>query len=144
MKGKSTLRVLKVDLLIACRVPAVLMFELKENSHLQYLETLSSPGNVLGVAVDTSSEDGITRLILSIDTIHIPGTTTKLRENTDVVYPLQRFSYTNGSWNSDLNFQVMERYETDLEDKNGLNRLKEILYNLESLRKREGDNQAEE
>ncbi|RFU23951.1 hypothetical protein B7463_g12387, partial [Scytalidium lignicola] len=131
-------------IIVTCEgVPALLIFVLTDKNHLEHLQTLNLVGNALSVAVNASSAERLS-VIVSIDVVHSPGSTTKLREKNDTVNPLQCFTYMGGGWNNGLMFQIVEGYETELEDQGGNGRFKEMLYSLESLRKREGGIQADE
>ncbi|KAH8815073.1 guanine-N(7)--methyltransferase subunit trm82 [Xylogone sp. PMI_703] len=124
-------------------VPAIIIFMLTQDNHLEHLKTLNLAGNALSVAVTASSADRLD-VFVSIDTIYAPGTTTRIRDGGSALNPLQHFTSIRGEWNSVFQFEVVKGYEVEIEGLGSKGRIKETLYNLEGLRKREGDTQTEE
>ena len=119
-------------LLIKPRVPAAFTFLLTSQGELHHLHTLKLLGNALTIVTDVAGG-----LILSIDSIHKPGSTTDCRENiADGVDSLQKFLFQGRELvPSSIKFKVVKE---DDEMKRMAGRLSNLLYNLENLRKRDG------
>lgn len=85
---------------------------------------------------------GTNGLVLSIDTIHRPGSTTERREIAiERINPLQRFVFQGrGTILSSIEFE----FARDDGGMKNVGRLANLFYNLESLRKRDGDGREEE
>ena len=119
-------------------------------SRLEYIQTLELSGNALSVVVDSSPREDQSnpsnRLLVSIDTIHKPGSTTEEREDTGKdLNPIQSYKFQEGKLVQDDTFQldtaVLDHAEMSGNGVSG--RLTNLLYNLENLRKREGEAQEE-
>jgi tRNA (guanine-N(7)-)-methyltransferase subunit TRM82 len=119
-------------------------------NQLEYVQTLKLPGNALAVVVDTSTKPNHSvksnRLLVSVDTIHVPGSTTQGRGEIDRnLNSLQSYEFREGQLIQDEKFKLDIAYPDDRDDSRigaslGLSNL---LYNLENMRKREGDVQEE-
>jgi tRNA (guanine-N(7)-)-methyltransferase subunit TRM82 len=117
---------------------------------LEYIQTVRLLGNVLAVItnIPNNGKKIANRMIVSVDTAHFPGSTWELNNKEDLINPLQTFQFQNG--------RLME--EPDLvialnEDEAGgtgegasadvRGQLSNLLYNIENLRKRDGDGQEQ-
>ncbi|PMD31145.1 hypothetical protein L207DRAFT_591614 [Hyaloscypha variabilis F] len=136
---------------ITCEgVPALFTFALREENHLEYIQTLKISGNALAVIVDTTSRRGQThpsnQLIVSIDTFHKPGSTTEEREEAGTILnPLHSYKFKEGKLVQNESFQPAIAAPEDGEASTSVasGRLTNLLYSLENLRKREGEGQEE-
>jgi hypothetical protein len=99
-------------------------------------QTLGLNGNPLAVEAD-----GVGKLIVSVDCLHKPASTKLIRSGSDLVRALQRFEIKNSEW-------VREEKDFDFEGSidivgnvlgSGYDRISGILYGLENLRKRGGE-----
>ncbi|KAE9381762.1 tRNA methyltransferas-like protein [Stipitochalara longipes BDJ] len=138
-------------IVVTCEgIPALFTFVLTEENHLEYIQTMKLSGNALAVVVDTSisndQSDSSKRLLVSIDTIHTPGSTTKERENAGTsLNPLQSYKFKDGRLVQDESFQlgIAGRDDGEVSGSGASGRLTNLLYSLENLRKREGEGQEE-
>jgi len=82
--------------------------------------------------------------VASVDTIHKPGSTSERREDGKKVSPLKSFKFQDGRllYNSPFTVTPIESEAGGQESGIG-GRLTNLLYNLENLRKRDGENQEE-
>lgn len=83
---------------------------------------------------------------MSVDTIHKPGSTTEERRNKDnYVNPLQSYKFQEGKLVQDETFRlaIADQDEGETKGSGALGRLTNVLYNLENLRKREGEDKEE-
>ncbi|KAG4432211.1 hypothetical protein IFR05_012310 [Cadophora sp. M221] len=121
-------------IVITCEgVPALFKFTLTSQNKLEHNQTLSLPGNALAITVLPS------KLIVSIDTIHSPGSTNELRSNTaDRFNCLNSFEFQDGMLVGGGVVFTEGEVESDGEV-GAVGRLGNLLYGLENLRKREGD-----
>ncbi|KAK0118877.1 tRNA (guanine-N(7)-)-methyltransferase non-catalytic subunit trm82 [Cadophora gregata f. sp. sojae] len=121
-------------IVVACEgVPALFIFLLTPSNRLEYLQTLALPGNVLALSLTSS------RLIVSIDTIHKPGSTNELRtETTENLNVLQTFEFSTQELMLVEGALAFAKIEEDWK-LDAVGRLGNLLYGLENLRKREGD-----
>jgi tRNA (guanine-N(7)-)-methyltransferase subunit TRM82 len=90
--------------------------------------------------------DGLDHLFVSIDTIHKPGSITEKRDDAvGKSNPLQSYHFHDRELVRDVAFEVAIPDQTEEEASGGgtIGRLTNLLYNLENLRKREGDAQEE-
>lgn len=101
------------------------------------MQTLPLSGNAL--ALSLVAKPNTSGLIISIDTIHVPGSTSKLRtDSTETLKALQSFEFQDGQLvEGGVAFARSEG--ADEKDAGVLGRLGNLLYGLENLRKREGD-----
>jgi tRNA (guanine-N(7)-)-methyltransferase subunit TRM82 len=114
------------------------------------LQTLNLSGNALAVVVGASTtkdqSESPNRLLVSVDTVHKPGSTTEIREHADKsLNPLQSYIFQEGQLVQDGTFQLALADQGDGEGRrSGVpGQLINLLYNLENLRKREGEGQEE-
>ncbi|KAH7364496.1 guanine-N(7)--methyltransferase subunit trm82 [Rhexocercosporidium sp. MPI-PUGE-AT-0058] len=121
-------------IVVTCEgVPALFTFALTSQNHLSHNQTLPLSGNALAITLLAS------KLIVSVDTIHSPGSTSETRSNTtDSFASLQSFEFRDGKLlGGGVAFARGEVGEE--EEVSDLRRLGNLLYGLENLRKREGD-----
>lgn len=119
--------------LTLCSVPALFTFLLTPENTLKYMQTVRLPGNALAVAVSISTTDS--GLVVSVDSIHKPISTTERRvETEDAVEPLHLYKFHGRELVAGAVFSVAARDE----EPNSA-RLTNLLYNLEKLRKRDGE-----
>jgi tRNA (guanine-N(7)-)-methyltransferase subunit TRM82 len=122
------------------RIPALLIYLLSQNATLSHLQTLLLNGNPLDLLVDCS----YTKLVVSLDTIHEPGTTSKLRTNLDsTVRRLLVFGMKDGSkWTKEC-LQFTEPAPEEESPGEGLpgkyGGLSSLFYSLRNLRKCGGE-----
>jgi tRNA (guanine-N(7)-)-methyltransferase subunit TRM82 len=114
------------------------------------MQTVKLSGNALAVVINTSAEsyqsDTSTKLVVSVDTVHKPGSITEEWKDADKdTYPLQSYKFQDGKLIQAGAFQVPTpvRDEGDASGIGGSGRLTNLLYSLENLRKREGEAQEE-
>lgn len=149
--------------------PGFFTFKIEINGRITSVVTTSTRGNVLDVAVDTEA----TKIFVSLDTFHLPGSTKEVLPPAQDVRPFQVFQYQqedggvasghgkqptwleldstalNSSSSSEM--QTMAEADADVvkgsdQKKRGGARqmLSDFLYGLENLRKRRGFASAEE
>ncbi len=112
-------------------------FVLTGQNELKHLQTLHLSGNVLAFVSTAVDGADASSLIISIDTVHKPGSTTEQKEDeTGISTPLLSYKFHEG--------QLAEGGPTfssaeDEVDISAAAHLGNLLYNLENLRKREGD-----
>jgi tRNA (guanine-N(7)-)-methyltransferase subunit TRM82 len=123
---------------------------LTAENRLEYIQTLKLAGNALSVVVDLlprkPQSDTSNRLLVSIDSIHKPGSTTEKREDADGnLNPLQSYQFQEGKLILDGTFQLATADPDEGEASGSVasGRLTNLLYSLENLRKREGEAQEE-
>ncbi len=83
---------------------------------------------------------------MSIDTIHKPGSTTEERHDAGrKLNPLQLYKFKNGQLVREVAFKVSVagQNEAVANKCEKVGQLKNLLYNLENLRKRKGEGQDE-
>ncbi|KAH6709550.1 guanine-N(7)--methyltransferase subunit trm82 [Leptodontidium sp. MPI-SDFR-AT-0119] len=121
-------------IIVTCEgVPALFTFTLTSQNKLEHSQTLPLSGNALAVTVLPSI------LIVSIDTIHSPGSTSELRSNTNERSNcLHSFEFQNGMLVGG-GVAFAEGEEGGEGEVGAVGRLGNLLYGLENLRKREGD-----
>lgn len=121
-----------------CSAPALFCFLLTAQNQLKYESTLRLAGNALAVVCDVpmnlETSDTVRGLIVSIDTIHKPGSTTEPRCSTDnSINALQCCVF------QDPDFIQYEKFESsdqaEAVEFGTAGRLANLLYNLENLRK---------
>ncbi|KAH7417023.1 guanine-N(7)--methyltransferase subunit trm82 [Cadophora sp. MPI-SDFR-AT-0126] len=116
-------------------IPALFTFTLTPSNQLTHLQTLPLQGNALAVSPITATS----KFIVSIDTIHKPGSTSEVRtDDLEDLKSLQTFEFQDDILvESALAFERSEGGEEEQVGDSG--RLGNLLYGLENLRKREGD-----
>lgn len=133
-------------------IPALFIFTLTLSPRptLAHAQTITLPGNALSVVLLPSPQPS---LLVSVDTIHNPGTRSEnteqgrdrkereRRSDVDIVDPILRFNFDGATFGAGGAFaKVAEMVMVDAESENGaVGRLGNLLYGLENLRKREGD-----
>lgn len=130
--------------LINSRIPALFTFHLKENNTLQHAQTLRLPGNALSVTTGIASPDGSpTRVLISVDSTHKPGSTTELSDSAEgSISPLQAFVFEDGKLAQD-SFALSVVGGNDVSE-GAVGGLRNLLYSLENLRKRDGEERGKE
>ncbi|EKD17319.1 WD repeat domain-containing protein [Drepanopeziza brunnea f. sp. 'multigermtubi' MB_m1] len=132
----------KDAIVVTCEgVPALFTFLLTGQNTLEHLQTLQLLGNALGLIITSGEQsDATAGLVVSIDTIHKAGSTSEHRESkTDLQSSLQSYKFQEGML---VEGGVAFSPADDVEGESGPpDRLGGLLYNLENLRKREGDNE---
>ncbi|RDL34641.1 uncharacterized protein BP5553_07769 [Venustampulla echinocandica] len=135
-------------ILVACEaIPALFIFSLTANNVLEYTQTLKLQGNALSVATDLPTLEVGKRMLVSIDDIYEPGSATQLRPVGDnITNPLQAFVFENGVWVTDEGFKMaLVKDDEALAGRDGNNsRLQNLLYSIENLRKRDGEERGGE
>jgi tRNA (guanine-N(7)-)-methyltransferase subunit TRM82 len=95
------------------------------------------PGNALAVAADFSNPQ--CSIIVSVDSIHKPGSTTSCRsEAGDVLNPLYSFKFQGHELHEASTFKLAD------DDESQSAALTNLLYPLENLRKRDGEEKDDE
>ena len=103
-----------------------------------YIETVELPGNALAVGMYSSNSN--TAAAVSIDTIHKPGSTADRRLETEAsVESLQMYKFQGKELAATSTIKVPSGNEEQHDA-----RLTNLFYNLENLRKRDGDGRDEE
>ena len=111
-------------------VPAVFIFSLSSTSGLQFLQQQPLSGNALAMAAV-----GKNGLVVSLDTVHAPGSTSEVRREEPLpVMPLEAFELGDRKVaTSALRFKPQEASGTDAA------KWSSLLYSLGNLRKRAGE-----
>lgn len=118
-------------------IPALFVFLLTPTNTLQHIQRLQLPGNVL--SFDSSPES----VIVSVDTIHTPFSTSVLRNAAvENINPLQAFKFEDQRLIPAAPFETSEQQVEMTEVAAG--RWGNLLYGLENLRKRDGEGKEEE
>lgn len=132
-----------MDQLTNLRVSALFTFRL-EDKILKQEQTLGLGGNVLAVVAGIEAPDGTpSRILVSVDGIHKAGSTTELRNNVEKpISPFQAFSFANGVLNRD-SFSIDASKESEVTE-GVMGGLRNLLYSLENLRKRDGEEGGKE
>ncbi|KAM3066026.1 tRNA (guanine-N(7)-)-methyltransferase non-catalytic subunit trm82 [Clarireedia jacksonii] len=131
------------DLVIAtCEgLPACIIYTLTAEAHLTHLQTLPLSGNALSVVLSYTTDSKIS-LIVSIDSVHAPWSTTAARESNETsINPLQfyRFDEPEGRFmNEEQNGFVTVGSEGFVEE-GKIDRWKTLLYGVGNLRKMDGE-----
>jgi tRNA (guanine-N(7)-)-methyltransferase subunit TRM82 len=130
-----------------CSAPALFCFLLTARSELKYRNTFRLPGNALAVVCDVptnvESAEPAPGIIVSIDTIHKPGSTIERRCSTDdSINPLQCFVSQGCGLAQGQRFEPPD--QMDVSENSSTGRLTNLLYNLENLRKSSAGTQEEE
>lgn len=129
------------------RVPALLVFFLGADNSLKLTQVLALTGNPLSLVPEIQKPDSTSdRVIVSVDNIHKPGSTTELRDsNEEAVSPFQAFVYEDPA-NEILrpdSFTIVA-VEGESMTESVVGGLKNLLYSLENLRKRDGEERGKE
>ncbi|CZR50589.1 related to tRNA (guanine-N(7)-)-methyltransferase subunit trm82 [Phialocephala subalpina] len=135
-------------IIVTCEgIPALFSFHLHlDGDLLQDPQIVELPGNPLAVLTDIPllSEGSTGDIVVSIDTVHLPGSTTVLRsEPSGTEKCLMIFHHWDvGLVPSDAAYtEPVEDDDSVLRSGEGIGWLSNLLYNLENLRKRDGDGQ---
>jgi hypothetical protein len=94
------------------------------------MRNLTLSGNVLSVVTTPS------RVIVSVDTIHMPASTTELRNTDNPASSFYTFKFNNGVLEEDAIFRIAGVKDGESAENK---RMKNLLYNIENLRKRVGE-----
>lgn len=137
-------------------IPALFIFTLtlSPSTTLQHAQTILLPGNALSVILLPSPQPS---LLVSVDTIHSPGTKSEnteqgrdrkereRRSDADVVDPVLQFDFDGAKFGGGKAFvKAADMLMVDAgSEKGAVGRLGNLLYGLENLRKREGDGTEE-
>lgn len=150
VSGISHLRLVENDvskdlIIVLCEsVPGLFIFQLGSNHTLEHTQTVKLPGNSLSaIAYNLNTASG---LVVSIDNINKPGTTTEARDPSDSqesVSLLLSYTFRNHQAIAEDTFEPMNN-EDERNNSNTSGMLGNLLYNLENLRKREGDTKEED
>ncbi|KAI9680150.1 MAG: WD repeat-containing protein 4 [Trizodia sp. TS-e1964] len=124
-------------ILIACEgLPALFVFKLKTNETIEHHQTITLSGNCLSLAINTDDST----IMISIDNIHIPGSSTKFRDTSDTNCSLlQCYKYTKDikPWEEIKNlsepYQISDNLEYPI---GGEGSIADLLYSFNPLRKR--------
>ncbi|TVY49927.1 tRNA (guanine-N(7)-)-methyltransferase non-catalytic subunit trm82 [Lachnellula cervina] len=142
----SWVRWRQVDLVLVTveGIPALFTFHLKENNTLQHAQTLRLPGNALSITTGIAAPDGSpTRVLISVDSTHKPGSTTELSDSAEgSISPLQAFVFEDGKLAQD-SFALSVVGGDDVSE-GAVGGLRNLLYSLENLRKRDGEERGKE
>ncbi len=118
-------------------VPAIFIFSLSSAAQLVHRQTLMFAGNVLSIVASTQAGDAGLMLLVSIDILCKPGSTIERRTEPlkgssieKLVYVPEKETFSRRDFVSEI--EAIEN-EVPVTDKVG-----NLLYNLENLRKREG------
>ncbi len=118
-------------------VPAIFIFSLSSTAQLVHHKTLTFAGNVLAVVASTQAGTAGLMLLVSVDILYKPGSTTERRTEPlkgssieKLVYVSEKETFSRREFVSEI--EAIEN-EVPVTDKAG-----NLLYNLENLRKREG------
>jgi tRNA (guanine-N(7)-)-methyltransferase subunit TRM82 len=127
--------------LTAFRIPALFLFILTAQNQLEFAQTFQLGGNALAVVTDMNT----TEVIASVDKIHKPGSTTEQRENANAPEDvIQVLEFEGGNLvQSNKVFAVLTQGDSIPEYNTSAGKFTNLLYNIENLRKREGDGQDE-
>lgn len=124
------------------RISALFAFQLSSRDSLIYKQSLPLKGNPLGIAIYESTAS----IVVSIDNIHKPCSTTFLRDNpTDSEVLLQCFSLRDDSgsslWEGNAKWvQPIEHINRQGSfNASSLGEISSLLYTVENLRKRGTD-----
>ncbi|TVY84995.1 tRNA (guanine-N(7)-)-methyltransferase non-catalytic subunit trm82 [Lachnellula suecica] len=125
-------------------VSALFTFSLGIDNTLKQEQTLELGGNVLAAVTGIEAPDGTTsRVLVSVDGIHRAGSTTELRDSTEEpISPFQTFSFANGVLTQD-SFAIGASEESEVAE-GVMGGLRNLLYSLENLRKRDGEEGGKE
>ena len=99
---------------------------------------------MLDIPAQEKEMGGHNRILVSIDTIHKPGSTTAKRgDAVGKPNPLQSYQFREKELVHDVAFQVALADQTEEASGGVIGRVTNLLYSLENLRKREGDAQED-
>jgi tRNA (guanine-N(7)-)-methyltransferase subunit TRM82 len=127
-------------LLTRRRVPALFTFHLTADNTLEPDQVLRLSGNALSLVTEASTPE---KVLVSVDNIHKPGSITELRDSTeDSISPFQTFGFQQGGLVQD-SFRVATVEEGEVPE-GAASGLRNLLYSLENLRKRDGEERGGE
>ncbi|TVY39124.1 tRNA (guanine-N(7)-)-methyltransferase non-catalytic subunit [Lachnellula occidentalis] len=142
----SWVRCEQTDLLLVTveGIPALFTFHLKDDNTLQHAQTLQLSGNALSVATGIAASDGTPkRVLISIDSTHKAGSTTELRDSTEeLTSPFQAFILQDGNLAQDS--FALSVVEGNHVSEGAVVGLRNLLYSLENLRKRDGEERGKD
>jgi hypothetical protein len=115
-------------------IPGVLIFRLYEST-LTHMQTLNLPGNVLCLVTSSS------RVIISVDTVHAPGSTTELFTSDKPAPSFYTYNFNGDVFEENTTFQIAGVEHNDVVGIDSVEnkRMGTLLYSIENLRKRVGD-----
>ncbi|CAG8961030.1 hypothetical protein HYFRA_00002570 [Hymenoscyphus fraxineus] len=124
-------------------IPALFVFSISEENNLTHVQTLPLIGNPLCLVIFPSTKlDTASSVIVSVDYINKPGTTAEPREKDDqFINPLQHLILSDGVLT--LGDELPSRAEALKDEKHNSAKLKNLLYGLENLRKRAGEDRGD-
>lgn len=118
-------------------IPVLLVFLLTTSENLDFIQSIRLEGNALSVAVHFS--DRRSSLVISVDNIHALGSTTEQRTpELETVKPLQFYEFQGRLLKFVMGFGLVGDQE-ELGNGTSLGHIRNLLYSLENLRKRDGD-----
>lgn len=128
-------------LLMGNRVSELFLFHLTGNT-LEHAQSVPLTGNALSVVSGIPVSDGAPRqLFVSVDGIHKAGSTTEVRDVSEEADNIEIFFIKDGVLSKHSSMKAVEgRDVTD----GTLNGLRNLLYSLENLRKRDGEESAKD
>jgi tRNA (guanine-N(7)-)-methyltransferase subunit TRM82 len=126
------------------RIPALFTFHLRDDNTLKQVQTLKLTGNAHSVVAGIAAPDGTARRVLvSVDNTHRTGSTTELRDSTEeVTSPFQAFAFEDGILVQD-SFAISTVEGNDVSE-DAAGGLRNLLYSLENLRKRDGEERGKD
>ncbi|KIN04850.1 hypothetical protein OIDMADRAFT_39319 [Oidiodendron maius Zn] len=113
-------------------VPALFTFLLTPDNILKHIQTVKLPGNALALTTYALTPEG--SIIVSVDSIHKPGSITDCRSEAEATEPLRLYMFRGNELNNKSIFKPTNAYDEKQSVK-----LTNLLYNLENLRKRDGE-----
>jgi len=130
-----------------CSIPALFTFLLTGDNALQHIQTVTLPGNALSHIIHDSRTSAMELkrfLIVSVDSIHKPGSTTAARDDaTKETSPLYMYEFQDQLLKSIITFHSSDEGEgLRMEETSG--NFTNLLYNLEALRKKDGDTRGDD
>lgn len=122
-------------LLTNTRISALFTFHLTANTTLEPNQVLRLSGNALSLITGAPTPE---KIHVSVDHIHEPGSITELRDsNEESISPFQTFVFQEGVLVLDsFGIATVEGNQVPTGAVNGL---RNLLYSLENLRKRDGE-----
>jgi len=116
-------------------LPALFTFNLTESNKLESDQILGLSGNALSVLPEAPAPE---QILISVDDVHKPGSIAELRESNDeATSPFQTFVFQKGVLvQHSFGLVTVEDNEVPAEAVSGL---RNLLYSLENLRKRDGE-----
>ncbi|QSZ29918.1 hypothetical protein DSL72_004436 [Monilinia vaccinii-corymbosi] len=126
------------DIIIATSegVPAAFIYTLTLSNQLTHTQTLQLPGNALSCTLNDPTPLSQFSLIISIDNVHEPGSTTTVKAiNSPTSAPLQFFKYENGQFTTVEPAGFVSQDSEGFLEEEKKSKLGALLYNIGSLRK---------